>query len=257
MATVVSVTCVALLFCLQMPMSEKVLAQTRVGRAVNALCGHRSGRVRTMAKHLVRKWKELVLAPPAQRERPQPHEPVTDEERVRSSCRATLAARLTAACVSDADAASRVLAARSVGDMSVRDSASQARTDSAHSAHEVADSAPASATMQQEDQSTRASFDDPFFATAFSSDTAATTTTADSAGRLPSSQLLSIDTLIDEVAGAGEKAIWVAAGRRVGQSHGRVLRGVVSKMDADPTLAMRLLSGETTFENTIASEPQH
>ena len=216
-------------------MSEKVLAQTRVGRAVNALCGHRSGRVRTMAKHLVRKWKELVLAPPAQRERPQPHEPVTDEERVRSSCRATLAARLTAACVSDADAASRVLAARSVGDMS----------------------APASATMQQEDQSTRASFDDPFFATAFSSDTAATTTTADSAGRLPSSQLLSIDTLIDKVAGAGEKAIWVAAGRRVGQSHGRVLRGVVSKMDADPTLAMRLLSGETTFENTIASEPQY
>jgi hypothetical protein len=208
-------------------MSERALARTRIGRAVNALSGHRSGRVRTLSKRLVRKWKDLVLAPPGQRERPQPHEPVSDEERVRSSCRATLAARLQQAAAA-ATAFNAVTTSRIT----------------TTTANTFSLASPAAAAVVEDEQQQPGSVGSLF---------------ADAIGE--SSEAVSeaevrvkpLTTLVEELATAGERVIWATAGRRVGPSHGRVLRGVVTTMDADRSLAPRLLSGEITFEAVVAS----
>lgn len=149
-----------------MPMSEKALRATRVGRAVNALTTHRVGRVRTLAKRLVRQWKALVLAPPPRREKAQPPAPVTEQERVRTSCRATLAARIAAAAPALTAAA------------------------------------------------------------------------------------------VEAVADDGERAVWTAAGKRTGTAHGRVLRAVVMRMDADAGAVRAIAEGATLFADLV-KELQH
>jgi hypothetical protein len=75
--------------------TEKTLRKTRVGKTVNSLTTHRSGKVRQAAKKLVHKWKSLVLEAPKHRVRPPPPRPVSEEERVRKSCLGTLTARLS------------------------------------------------------------------------------------------------------------------------------------------------------------------
>eukprot|EP00038_Savillea_parva_P032044 m.93314 g.93314 ORF g.93314 m.93314 type:complete len:297 (+) comp9995_c0_seq2:69-959(+) len=197
-----------------MAMTEKTLAATKVGKTVNALSSHRSGRVRLAAKRLVRKWKSVVLAAPKARERPPPPPRISDEQRVRQSCHGTLVARLERA--------------------------------SSHSAPSGRCSHGATVRSQVDEGHAAA------VQTGAASVTAASHPGAsDSSGMSDGQSVKDRTERVVEAAVQGEAAIWQAAGRTTGPNHHRILRAVLDRLDNEAGLIDALVDGSMSFESLL------
>lgn len=77
-----------------MNLTEKMILRTKIGKAVNALGCHNSAVVRKMSKVLVKKWTDMVMEEKVERVRVPNHKKISTPERIRTSARDSLAAKL-------------------------------------------------------------------------------------------------------------------------------------------------------------------